>query len=203
MRGKNTIVEVAPLFTELELLHLVAAGDQRAFNSLFEMHQKLIFNIAYKLTQSRSKAKEIVQDVFLKVWMKREELQEIENFGAYLNRIARNHSIDVLRKIAREALRNVELKEAEMETGVRNTEDTIQYHETARLLQQALESLSPQQQKVYRLCQEQGLKYEEAAKELGISEGTVHTHMKLALKNIRVYLKNLDAMLLMMLFLHK
>ncbi|MCX2452612.1 RNA polymerase sigma-70 factor [Pedobacter sp. PLR] len=203
MGGKNRIIGLAPGFTERELLHLVAAGDERAFNSLFEMHQQLIFNIAHKLTQSRPKAKEIVQDVFLKVWMKRLDLKDVENFGAYLNRIARNQSIDVLRKIAREALRNVELKETEMETGVRNTEDTIQYHETAKLLQQAVESLSPQQQKVYRLCQEQGLKYEEAAKELGISEGTVHTHMKHALRNIRVYLKNLDAMLLMILLLHK
>lgn len=203
MGGKHKITEAASLLSESELLHLVAAGDQRAFNSLFEMYQQLIFNIAHKLTQSRPKAKEIVQDVFLKVWMKRLDLKDVENFGAYLNRIARNQSIDVLRKIARETLRNVELKETEMETGVRNTEDTIQYHETAKLLQQAVESLSPQQQKVYRLCQEQGLKYEEAAQELGISEGTVHAHMKQALKNIRVYLKNLDAMLLMILLLHK
>jgi RNA polymerase sigma-70 factor (ECF subfamily) len=71
------------------------------------------------------------------------------------------------------------------------------------VLQLALESLSPQQRKVYELCHEQGLKYDEAARELGLSRGTVHSHMKQALKNIRVYLKQLDAMLFLFVFLHK
>jgi len=194
---------ISPLFNENELLAKVAEGDHRAFGVLFEQRQQLIFNIAYKLTKSRTSSKEIVQDVFLKIWNKREELQSLDNFGAYINRMARNQSIDALRLLAREALRTVQLREEQLEKGDSQTEETLQFKETGRVLQLALESLSPQQRKVYELCHEQGLKYEEAARELGLSRGTVHSHMKQALKNIRVYLKQLDALLLLMVLMHK
>jgi RNA polymerase sigma-70 factor (family 1) len=194
---------VKPLPDEHELLARVAGGDQRAFNSLFEQNQQFIFSIAMKLTHSRPHAKEVVQDVFLKIWTKREALGSIDNFGAYLNRVARNQSIDMLRWIAREALRNVELKEEQLELGNDATEQALNYQETNRIIGQALDTLPPQQRKVYQLCHEQGLKYEEAARELGLSAGTVHTHMKAALGNIRKYLKNMDAMLLVILLMHK
>ena len=192
-----------PFPDEHELLAKVAGGDQRAFNTLFEQNQQFIFSIAMKLTHSRSHAKEVVQDVFLKIWTKRAELGTIDNFGAYLNRVARNQSIDTLRSIAREALRKVELKEEQLELGDDATEQALNYQETDRIIGQALDTLPPQQRKVYQLCHEQGLKYEEAARALGLSAGTVHAHMKAALANIRKYLKNMDAMLLMILLMNK
>jgi RNA polymerase sigma-70 factor (ECF subfamily) len=194
---------IPPLFNESDLLAKIAEGDHRAFGVLFEHHNQLIFNIAYKLTKSRPHSKEVVQDVFLKIWNKREKLQAVDNFGAYINRMARNQSIDALRLLAREALRTVQLQEEQLEKSDSQTEETLQFQETGRMLQLALESLPPQQRKVYQLCHEHGLKYEEAARELGLSPGTVHSHMKQALKNIRIFLKRLDAMLLLMFFLHK
>ena len=190
-------------YSEQELTALLKEGDQQAFNALFDQYQQTVFSIAYKLTRSRVQAKEIVQDVFLKLWMKRQQLDQIDNLGAYLNRIARNQSIDELRKIAREAMRKVEIREEQMELGDRTTEYSLQFNETSHMIADALETLSPQQRRVYQLCHEQGLKYEEAAKEMGLSAGTVHVHMKLALKNIRIYLKNLDALLVFMLLMNK
>lgn len=189
------------LLSENELLARIAEGDRRAFGVLFEQRQQLIFNIAYKLTKSRADSKEIVQDVFLKIWLRREELPALDNFGAYINRMARNQSIDALRLLAREALRTVELQEDQLKKGDFQTEETIQFQETGRILHLALESLPPQQRKVYQLCHEQGLKYEEAAQALGLSPGTVHAHMKQALKNIRAYLKQMDALLVLMAFM--
>lgn len=191
------------IYTDQELIALMKHGDERAFNALFGQHQQLVFNIAMKMTHSRVQAKEIVQDVFLKVWTKREEFDDIDNFGAYLNRTARNQSIDALRRIAREALRTVELKEEQLESGDDTTEQTLKYREMGGMIAQAVETLSPQQRKVYQLCHEQGLKYEEAASQLGLSTGTVHAHMKVALGNIRKYLKNMDAMLVLILLMNK
>jgi RNA polymerase sigma-70 factor (ECF subfamily) len=190
-------------YTDQEMLALLRQGDERAFGIFFEQHQQLIFGIAMKLTHSRPKAKEIVQDVFLKVWLKREDLAGVENIGAYLNRVARNQSIDALRKIAREALRNVELKEEQLELGEDSTDQTLNYNEAGKMISQALDTLPQQQRKVYQLCHEQGMKYEEAAEEMGLSAGTVHSHMKAALGNIRKYLKSMDAMLLMILLINK
>jgi RNA polymerase sigma-70 factor (ECF subfamily) len=162
-----------------------------------------VFDLAYKLTSSRGRAKEVVQDVFLKVWNRRAELRSIENFGAYLNRMARNQSIDALRVIAREALRLVELREEELEKSDWTTVEALDYKDTGRVVSMALAGLSPQQRRVYRLCHEQGMKYEEAALELGLSPGTVHSHMKQALKHIRFYLRGMDALLLLAVFWHR
>ena len=191
------------LLSENELLARIAEGDKRAFGVLFEQRQQLIFNIAYKLTKSRTNSKEIVQDVFLKIWNRREELPALDNFGAYINRMARNQSIDALRLLAREALRTVQLQEDQLKKGDLQTEETLQFQESGRILHRALESLPPQQRKVYQLCHEQGLKYEEAAQAMGLSPGTVHAHMKQALKNIRAYLKQMDALLILLAFMHK
>lgn len=194
---------VKPLFDEKNLLAKVAGGDQRAFTTLFELHQQTVFSIAYKLTKSRSHAKEVVQDVFLKLWGHREQLTSVENFSAYLYRIARNQGIDALRAIARQAIYTIELAEEQLEKGDLNTLESIDYKETSEIINRAVETLSPQQRKVYQLCHEQGLKYEEAALELGLSAGTVHSHMKQALKNIRLYIKQLDILLLAIFLMQK
>src|SRR5690606_22376433 len=63
------------------------------------------------------------------------------------------------------------------------------WKETRQLLEDGLDLLPPQQQRVYRLCHQQGLKYEEVACLLDIAPGTVQSHMKLALRFLRNYLK--------------
>jgi len=194
---------VLPLFEEKHLLDKVAKGDRRAFSVLFEQHQNLVFNIAYKLTRSRLLAKEIVQDVFLKIWNKQADLSEIKNFGAYVNTIARNQTIDALRVLAREALRTVEIEDSLLKRPDYQTEEEIQFRDTSRLIASAVQKLSPQQRKVYQLCHEQGLKYEEAAREMGVSPGTIHSHMKQALKNIRIYLEQAHLLLLILLFIFR
>jgi RNA polymerase sigma-70 factor (ECF subfamily) len=63
----------------------------------------------------------------------------------------------------------------------------LDHKETVRLLDEIIHKLPPQQRKAYKLCHQQGLKYEQAAKEMNISPDTVHYHMKLALKTIRAH----------------
>jgi RNA polymerase sigma-70 factor (family 1) len=187
---------------ERSLLQKITKGDQRAFGVFFEQHQQVVFNIAYKLTRSRASAMEIVQDVFLKVWNKREELCMLDNPGAYINTIARNQSIDALRVLGRQVRRFAELGEIQLAKEDHQTEEALQFQETNRMLQLAIETLTPRQREVYQLCHNQGLKYQDAAGELDISPGTVHSHMKQALKNIRGYLKRLDILFLLMIWIH-
>jgi RNA polymerase sigma-19 factor, ECF subfamily len=180
---------IKPIYDESGLLRKIAIGDQHAFGVFFEKHQQPVFNIAYKLTRSRTSAIEIVQDVFLKLWNHREDLCMFENPGAYISIMARNQSIDALRVLARHASRFAELTETCLKKGDYQTEEALQFQEMNRILQHAVETLPPRQRDVYRLCHEMGLKYEDAASELGLSPGTVHSHMKEALKNLRVYIR--------------
>src|SRR5678810_238059 len=84
---------------EKELLALIAKGDEIAFSKLFLQFKDRIYSIAFKLTKSTIAAEEIVQEVFLKIWLKRANLTDIENFSAYLFIITRNDVYKSLKQI--------------------------------------------------------------------------------------------------------
>ena len=67
-------------YDKAHLVTLVAAGDVNAFNELFRLYWDNIYSIAFSITKSKVVAEEIVHDVFLKVWFKREQLDEVKNF---------------------------------------------------------------------------------------------------------------------------
>ncbi len=97
--------------------------------------------------------------------------------------------------MASEAKASLELSRNSSEVS-EETEQGIAYRGTQQLVEEAVNSLTPQQQKVYRLCHVDGLKYEEAARQLQIAPGTVHSHMKVALRVIRAHLDHAGAVVL-------
>jgi len=181
--------------TERMLLRQVATGDQTSFTILFKHYSKTVYPFALKLTRSDELAEEILQEIFLKIWINRQNLPEIENFGAYINRMTRNYAYNVLRRIAHENLISFELSK-QMTEEVNSTEDTVIYRDLEHSLNRAISCLTPQQKLVYTLCQQEGLKYSEVAGRLNISSSTVHTHMKLALKFIRTYFVQINTLIL-------
>ncbi len=177
-------MENRQLKNEEELLVRIARGDQRAFTEIFDFYQRYVYDYGRNLTKSEDQASEIVQDVFLKIWLNREKFNEVKNFGAYLNRVVRNHSINVIRKLAQDARSATQLKINTQESD-NSTDKILDYNESNRILTQAIENLSPQQRTAYTLCHIEGLKYEEVAKKMNISSRTVQAHMHQALKHIR------------------
>lgn len=192
-----------PLKDEKELLAKISLGDARAFAALFDGYQGLVYSFAKRLTRSEALAEDIVQDIFLKIWLGRDTLGAVVNFGAYLNRTVRNHSLNVLRQIAQQARMSQELGLLTQQE-IRETEAYLDLKESEMILGQALKLLTPQQRQVFLLCREDGLKYEEVAERLQISPLTVHTHMKQALKSIRNYFKsNLGVYPILLFYLFK
>lgn len=176
------------LYDEQRLLMEIADGSQSAFSALFAHYHPVVFSFSRKITHSDDLAMEAVQDVFLKIWLHRERLRDIENFAAYLNRLVRNHCFNMLRKLANES-RTLSSHGEDAPQEDYSTLEKLEYNEVKQILDEAIETLSPQQKKVYELCHQKGLKYEEAAAELNISAQTVHAYMKEALKKIRAHFK--------------
>lgn len=188
--------------SEKELLGRIALGDQQAFSELFESYQALVYDYSLRLTRSGTQAQEIVQDIFIKIWLNRANILGIENFGAYLNRATRNQSYSALRKIAAQAIKEMELTDQEIPVAS-DTEHQVLYNESLKILKSAVETLPPQRKLVYEMCHEQGLKYDEVAQRLNISSGTVHKHMKLALKTIRSHFADMGLWWLVLLLIRK
>jgi len=168
------------------LLLQVSEGDEAAFSILFKRYGKRVGAFAMRLTRSEVTAQETVQDVFVKIWVRRETLISVDNFDAYLFSIVRNYVYNVLRRQALELQAKSRLQQERHPTSDIAEEDINA--DRRNDLHRAINNLPLQQRRVLELCQIQGLKYQEAARLLNISQLTVKTHMQQALRSIRLQL---------------
>lgn len=174
------------LHNEKELLDLIAKNDEYAFSKLFEHYKDRIYSIAFKLTKSIIISEEIVQDVFLKIWLKRTDLIEIQNFNAYLFVVTRNNVYKTLKEIARNYKITL-LKDKDHSVVNNDIADPVVEKEYKELLRKAIDRLPNQQKQVYCLVKEQGLKRDEVSNQLQIHPETVKYHLAQAMKNIRAF----------------
>ncbi|MBE9601387.1 RNA polymerase sigma factor [Pedobacter sp. MC2016-24] len=170
----------------------VAGGDQLAFRKLFDDYRNKVFTYAIRYLKSKAQAEEIVQNVFLKIWLKRDGLIEIKNFGGYLRTVTNNATLDALKKRASEyKYKNESLQEwSDLDNA---TEEAILSKDAQSYVAQALEKLPKQQKLVYQMCHIDGLKQKEVAEKLNISPLTVKVHLREAIKGLKVLLKNGEA----------
>lgn len=178
-----------PLYSDGELLQKIAAGDDHAFTLFYYKYNKTVYLFAYRILDSESHAEELMQEVMLKIWLLGDELTNVENIESYLRVMCRNRCYNRLRQLRREASKNKEAT-VDWKDESNETEETILLNEAKGLLEKAIEKLPAQQREVYNLCQIQGLKYEEAAKQLNISVLTVQSYMKIALRSVRNTMRN-------------
>ncbi|OJY93834.1 MAG: hypothetical protein BGP13_00880 [Sphingobacteriales bacterium 40-81] len=181
-------LEQISLHNEKDLLLRVAEGNEIAFRILYDHYRKKIYALGLFLTKSENLAQELVQDVFMKIWEKREQLRKIDYFNSWLRTIARNTAINYMRARAMEKLGINYMPTPEINNCF--TENDAADREYSVLLQAAVNQLPPQQQKVYMLHRQQGLCHEAIAEQLDISVLTSKKYMKLALRSIRIFLEH-------------
>ncbi|NLR78088.1 RNA polymerase sigma factor [Chitinophaga eiseniae] len=171
-------------YNERELLLSLAQGEDHAFAGVFHHYRHRIYAIAFRLLGSASQAEDVVQDIFLKMWLKRGELHEISHFKAYLFTVTRNHIFTSLKLVARQQLAASELSA----TAVNEIKDAAIIHkEYEQILQRAIAQLSPQQELIYKLSKEEGLKRNEIADRLQLSPETIKVHLANAMRSIRAF----------------
>ncbi len=174
------------LHNEPELLQLLKNGSEKAFTLLFNAYRGNIYSTAFTFLNSATLAEEVVQDVFLKMWLKRTEMGEVRHLQDYLFIMTRNIIFDRLKKMSYEAAARQSL--TGNETSADETEYLARFHQCQQLLKEAIDRLTPQQKKIYILAKEQGLSHEDIAAAMQLSKYTVKKHMALALNAIRKYL---------------
>lgn len=169
-------------------LELLAQGSEHAFTRLFDHYRRRIFSVALRFLKFRELAEEVVQEVFLKVWMRREQLVKMHNFEGYLFVMTRNQIFDGIKDLAKESTTKKELAiRIQRLDGADHALLEKQYDE---LLYDVVSQLSPQQQQIFRLAKMQGLSHQAIAEQLHISKLTVKTHMAKALQRIRQNLQH-------------
>lgn len=178
--------DVAPRIpTDAELLRRLRAGDERALEAIFRAHYAGMCAFVLRFVHAPDVAEELVQDVFLKLWTKREQISEIDALKTYLYRAARNTALNSLRR--RKLEQNWEAQEAAHGEPVSNVspDQETSTDELALAVKGAVDRLPGRCREVFLLSREGGLTYLQIAASLGISIKTVETQMGRALKSLR------------------
>lgn len=176
------------LDNEKDLLRLLAQGDEDAFQQLFRHHWNQVYGAALRLTKSPEQARDLAQDIFLKVWLNRAQMQEVRNFSAFLYTVSRNLIHDHIQtKVFRES--NKEYLQSYLAYSESSPQRLLENKELGQLLQEAVNSLQPQLKQVFTLGRLKGFKHEEIALELKITPLSSKVYMVRALIAIRKYLE--------------
>lgn len=184
------------------LLLKISNGDQVAFALLFERYRNQLFTYLFKITKSAETSEEIVLDVFLKIWHGKELIPQIENFNAFLYRVAHNKAIDFLRTLKQNPLLQHQVWDSIQERlSDEDADKQLLYKNSEAIINKAVDQLSPQRQKVFYLHHHQGYSNTEIAEHLGLSKNTVRNHLFASLEFIRKFLSdNLELIVLISLF---
>lgn len=170
-----------------ELLQQVSAGDEQAFKSLFDCFRPNIYTTALRFTNNEWMAEDIVQDTFVKVWLNKEVLPTLDNFEGWLYILAKNITLNVLKKRDNyKAYYQEEAKDALLRY-FPEADYLVQDKEFQHMLQQAIQRLPPKQQQTYKLIKEEYQKRDEVASLLNVSPETVKWNLDQAMKSIRAY----------------
>lgn len=167
-------------------LSLLKEGDRIAFDVIYKFYSNRIYSRILSMVKLPEVTDELVQDIFLKVWEKKMDINESLSFQAWLYRIAQNIVYDYYRRLALDEKMRSHMLETYAEL-YNQTEDYILNKERAQLLDKALAQLPTQRQLIFKLCRIEGKSYEEAASLLNISTSTVSNQLVKATKNIKDY----------------
>lgn len=165
------------------LMARVRERDPDAFESLYDMHHRLVYGVAFRMLGEGSGAEDVTQAVFLKVW-NAPALYRGGNFAAWIVRVTRNRTLDVLR--SRAARNESELPESLPE------DEPIEESAFARIdaerVRKALATLPPEQREPIEMGFFGGITHEEIARRSGTPLGTVKTRIRSGLQKLRAAL---------------
>jgi RNA polymerase sigma-70 factor (ECF subfamily) len=166
------------------LQELVTAGNQRAFEDLYRLFFTRLFNFSMLYVHKKEVAEEIVNDIMMKVWHRREDLNAISNLETYLFVAVRNHSLNYL---AQYSPYHVSIEPDAIQGELINFHDPgreMEWKEIHFRLNQAIDELPDQCRTVFKLIREEGFRYKQVAEILNISPRTVETQLFRAIKKL-------------------
>jgi RNA polymerase sigma-70 factor (ECF subfamily) len=173
-------------YTDTELFRLIAEGDETAFRLLFHRYVPELRPLIMHITKTAAVAEDIIQETFLRLWISRDKLTDIENPRSWLLRIVFYQSFTYLRRqgVHTKAM-DVLAARQEADGMYNSTEEAMAYAQIVQLVAEVVRQLPPQARRIYVLSREKGLRIPEIAKELMLSPHTVKNSLVYSLKTIR------------------
>ena len=175
------------LLTDGELTDLLKSNDRNAFTEIYNRYWKRLFGIAANKIKDLDDAEEIVQDIFVSLWRRRDDLNDIISLGSYLA-ISVKYRVKKTLEKRYNAQKYADYAEYVMSMSGNSTEEWMEFEELKSQLSQFVAELPAKCQLVFKMSRESGFPQKRIAEELGISEKTVEAHIGKALKILRTRL---------------
>lgn len=159
-------------------------NDQAAYKELFLLLHGQLKQFAYSILKSSEEAEELVSDVFIRIWQKKDQLTTIESPLFYFYTTAKNLAINRLKKQKRQVSLSAEDWLVQMNSIYFDPEQLMMTEEMVHQIKKAVNDLPPRCRLIFKLIKEDGLKYKETAELLHLSVKTVEAQMAIALRRI-------------------
>lgn len=182
--------------SEKETIQLLKNDSHEAFSELYNIYWEQVYNFSRLYITSSEDAREVVQEVFVKLWEVRSFLKEEENFKGFLFIITRNIIFDHSKRNFNENFYKTSVLQAFNEGNIKEyyeQEDTLYATQLSELIDRLIDSMPTKQREVFLLSRKEHLSYKEISERLGISQKTVEIHISKSIK----FLKNHIVLLFM------
>ena len=168
----------------------VAVGDTRAFRQIFDALFSNLTKFSFSFVHSKEAATEIVDELFVQLWIKRADIMKINDLRVYLYTATKNASLNYISKKAKQ----IEVEPYENlivhMTDLVSPEQIMITKEMLQKIKEAVDSLPPRCKLIFKFVREDGLSYSEVAEILGLSVKTIDAQMVIAVARIRGKLMN-------------
>jgi RNA polymerase sigma-70 factor (family 1) len=158
--------------------------DTQAYKQLFLLFYPSLVSFAASIIRSKEVSEEIVSDVFLKIWEKRQKLDKVENLSFYLFTAVKNRCLNQLQDQKNRASLEISDAVIEFKSLYHDPEQRLISAETIKEIQKAVQDLPPRCRMIFKLVKEEGFRYKEVAELMQLSVKTVENQMSLAFKKI-------------------
>jgi RNA polymerase sigma-70 factor (ECF subfamily) len=196
----DTIAKIPALFvkasfktnmaTTNETLQLrsIRSGDVKAFKVLFEDKYPGLVKLSYQYVADEAVAKDMVQQVFIRFWEKKESIFIADTINGYLRKMVTNESLAYLRTKNRR-IELIQPIQSQTQSFSNDTETVVLTNELQRQINEAVENLPEKCGVVFKMSRYESMTYQQIAQELNISTKTVENQIGTALKKLRYALK--------------
>lgn len=171
---------------EIECLTKLSEGDHRSYELLFLAYHPKVYHFLYGFIKNGEEAYDMTQDIFYKVWMNREMMQEVKSFKAYLFKMARHM---IYNRYEHNLVKEKYTLNQLVQTEICEPEQVLFAKELALLIESAVSQMPEQRQRIFRMSRKEGFSSDEIASRLNIHKRTVENHISNALSDLRKILQ--------------
>jgi len=178
--------------------NFIQRDDKGAYAEIFKLYSNKVYRLAVHYFHNEDDAEEIVQEVFLKIWIKRKSIKSPEAFSSFLYTTAKNMIFDSFKKEVRHKAYTEYLSKSNFHQQTENTEETVFYNDLEKIYTELLEELPAKRKEVFTLSRREGYSNQEIAEKMNISIKTVEEHIYQSLKFLKEIIKKRYEMIILL-----